>query len=352
MLYYNIRSTQNGPSVSKIIDAEPKNPVLTNPTEDISVEAMLRTPQEPAAAAQSEKETHEHDEGKASLGSAFVYTLNHTLACTYYDIPGPFIAAGISTGWDILRGKHSEHSGPWWKRAKTHDHGHGHHHDHEHHHGQGHKSLSGAFWDSTKHWVVGEMAGDFGAIVPTVALQHYAPGAMKGLRKVLEPVMGPLFRKSAERAAGQQASAFGLEVDSEAVRTRANELYEHEMSHLPLAFVWTPISAAINLIVQKKFLHDSHSWGELLATKAMTAALATGTVFGVRSLFPTQIQNFETGVNQHVVSPVMQTVGQWVGMDGSGIKKALEDKETPKAWAERIRSKQPLRESEEVPLRR
>lgn len=338
-----------------VTTTETKTPALPHSEDDISVGAMLRTPQNADAAAQSKKEAHAHNEGKTSLGSAFVYTLNHTLACTYYDIPGPFIAAGISTGWDIIRGKNQKHSGPWWKRAKSHDHGHDPHHDHDHHHEP--KSLSGAFWDSTKHWLVGEMAGDFGAILPTVAIQRYAPGAMEGLRNVLEPVMGPLFRKSAERAARQQATAFGLEADADAVQARADALYEHEMSHLPLAFVWTPISAAINLIVQKKFMHSEDSWGKLMATKAMTAAVATGTVFGVRSLFPTQIQNFETGVNQHVVSPAMQTVGQWVGMDRSSIKHALEDKETPKAWAERIRGgqttkQQTAQEREETPLRR
>lgn len=333
--------------MTKTIKAEINAPA-SGQTEDLSAEAILHTQQNTAAVAQSQEEAHSHDEGKTSLGSAFVYTLNHTLACTYYDIPGPFIAAGISTGWDIMRGKRPEQNGPWWKRAKSHAHDHSHDHQHEHET----KSFFGAFRDSTKHWVVGEMAGDFGAIVPAVALQHFAPDAMEGLRKTLEPVMGPLFRKSAERAAKQQATAFGLEIDNEAVQIRANELYEHEMSHLPLAFVWTPISAAINLIVQKKFLHDSHSWGELLATKAITATLATGTVFGVRSLFPTQIQNFETGVNQRVLSPVMQTVGQWVGMDRNNIRKALESEETPRAWAERVRNEQAPQEKEETPLRR
>lgn len=337
--------------MTKTIEPKTHTPSSGNPAEDISVEAMLRTPQNAAAVAQSKKEADSHDKGKTSLGSAFVYTLNHTLACTYYDIPGPFIAAGISTGWDIMRGKHAEQNGPWWKRAKGHAHDHSHHgHDHTHKHEK--KSFFGAFWDSTKHWTVGEMAGDLGAIAPALALQQFAPGAMKGLRNALEPVMGPLFRKSAERAAKQQASAFGLEIDSKAVQLRANELYEHEMSHLPLAFVWTPISAAINLIVQKKFLHDSHSWGELLTTKAITATLATGTVFGVRSLFPTQIHSFETGVNQRVISPVMQTVGQWVGMDRYTIKKALENEEIPAAWAERVRNEQVSQEKEEAPLRR
>lgn len=338
--------------MNKVIEAESQIPASANQAEDISVEAMLRTPQNAAAVEQSEREAHSHDEGKTSLGSAFVYTLNHTLACTYYDIPGPFIAAGISTGWDIAHGKRKERKGPWWKHAKAHDHGHGHLHGHDHHHEHGTKSLSGAFWDSTKHWMVGEMAGDLGAIVPTLALQRYAPGMMNGLQKILEPVVGPLFRKSATRAAKQQAAAFGIEADSEAVKARAEALYEHEMSHLPLAFVWTPISATINLIVQKKFLHDSHSWGELLATKAMTAALATGTVFGVRSLFPTQIQNFEASVNRNVVSPAVQTVGQWVGMDSDGIRKALEDKETPKAWAERVGREQSAQKLGEMPLRR
>lgn len=281
-------------------------------------------------------DTHAPDGGKTSLGSSFIYTLNHTLACTYYDIPGPFIAAAFSTGIDRLKGKES--TGPWWRKAKEkhdHAHGHGHGHDHDHDHAKG--SLGGAFWDSTKHWIVGEMAGDFGAILPTVAIQHYAPGFMGMLRKGLEPVFGPVFRRSANRAARQQATAFGMQADEATIKARADDIYEHEMAHLPLAFVWTPISAAINIAVQKNVMGSDHSWGNLITSKAATASLATGTVFAVRSLAPTQVQKFETGMNDKIITPAMQRVGKLVGMDEERIRDALDNSESPKEWADRIR---------------
>lgn len=283
--------------------------------------ANLSTPPETNVSAT-------HDEVHTSFGSSFIYMWNHTLACTYYDIPGPLIAAAFSTGLDKARGKTPD--GPWWKKADS-------HHDHGHGHAHNSHSLSASFWGSTTHWIKGEMAGDFGAIVPALVIQHYAPEVLGALRKLLEPLLGPVFRRSANRAATQQATAFGLTADAEVIRVRADALYEHEMAHLPLAFVWTPLSAAINIGVQKCILRSPHSWGNLITSKAATSCLSTGTVFAVRSLAPTQVQKFEASMNEKMITPAVQTVGNMLGMDKEKIRQALDNNETAKEWAERIR---------------
>ena len=282
---------------------------------------------------------HMHYTGKATLGSAFIYAVNHTLACTFYDIPVPFIAAAFSSGYDRMRGKSA--SQPWWKKVK--DSHHHVHHDHDHQHDEP-ATFHSAFWDRSKHWIKGEMAGDFGAILPTLAIQHYAPWLMDGLRKGLEPVFGPVFRRSCHRAAKQQAAAFGVKANQEVINARANALYEHEMAHLPLAFIWTPLSATINVTLQKMVLQDRLSWGNLILSKAVASVMSAGTVFSVRSLAPTHVQKFEAGLNTNVLTPAAQWAGKLAGMDKETIRHALDNSETAEAWAERIRSMNPTRQ--------
>lgn len=288
------------------------------------------TPAHNATDTPQSEQVPRHEEVKASFDSALLYTVNHTLACSFYDIPGPFISAAFAGGIEKLRNKPSE--GPWWKKARDgHDHGHSEEHIHTP------DTLGSAFWHRTKHWAEAETIGDIGAIFPTVALQHYAPGFMEILRNGLEPVFGPVFRRSTNRAARRQAAAFGIATEQDAINARANRLYEHEMAHMPLAFVWTGLSAAINLTMQKKVLGSKDDWGTLLASKAGAAILATGTVFAVRSLAPTHVQKFEAGLNDKMIAPTVQTMGNLMGMDKEKIRHALENNETAKEWAERIR---------------
>lgn len=306
----------------------------------VTAEDILTTPQTPEAV-RGDSKMH-GIQANATFGSALLYTFNHTIACTVYDIPGPFITAGIATLFERLKGKRQE---GWLEKKRKHQermHGHphdGHHHTHDHHaDNEKPQGFLKEFFQSVKHWTASEMIGDFGAIIPTVAVQHFAPGFMTTLRKGIEPVFGAYFMKSAERAAKQQTNAFGLNADPKKIEARAQAIYEHEMSHMPLAFLWTFFSSAFNLTFQKKVLKVDDSWGRLTAYKAGASVLSTGTVFAIRSLAPTKVHKFENAVNNNIVSPIVLGVGKTMGVDENKIKSSLDNGESAEEWATRIRA--------------
>jgi len=255
-------------------------------------------PEKSAAASdyEAQKTSEERSEDIA-------YTINHALACTATDFIDPFVGNWTQQwlGKRISIGCGHDHS-------KDGDHGHGHHHhDHDHAHDHAPKS-------HLKHWWIGEVAGDFGAVPVTVAFQRYAPGFMDGLRQVMEPVMGPLFRYGAQRSARGWAREQGIDIDSDACREKENQIYAHEVRHLPQALIWTVSSVAINLATQRALGNKAPLW-QLAAGKASGAAISAGLVVGGRALVPEAAHDWDRFTSRNIFLPATKAVGKVVGVN-------------------------------------
>ncbi len=103
-------------------------------------------------------------------------------------------------------------------------------------------------------WAVGEGAGDILAIPATLSIQKYAPEVMDKLRELLEPLLQKPYLYSAQKAADVWAEKHDIAIGSGEYREYAKNHYEKEMRHAPQAFVWTAMSLAIALPIQKHAL--------------------------------------------------------------------------------------------------
>jgi hypothetical protein len=268
------------------------------------------------------------------------YTINHALACTATDFIDPYVGNwtqkylgrrfSIGCGHDHNDDKghdHGMHCGP---AENMHDHS-SHTHlglpiidDHDNHscghdhHKHGHTPDS-----HLTHWWLGEVIGDFGAVPVTIAFQRYAPGFMNGIRNVLEPVLGPIFKFGANLSARSWATKQGLSSESEACKKKADEIYEHEVRHLPQALLWTASSIAINLSTQKLLGNTAPLW-QLAAGKAAGASISAGLVVSGRALMPQTARNWDGWTSKNVFLPMTKMLGSFAGITESDVERMAE----------------------------
>ncbi len=264
------------------------------------------------------------------LAEDVAYTVNHALACAATDILNPYIGnltqrylgkrvnvgcthdhetpappaaaeapklqnKGLGKGMftDLLAKQNSEEQGGY-KRLKSVDlceHG---------------VSVP-AQPSNLKHWWVGEIVGDFGAVPITVAAQRMLPGLMNSIRALAEPVLGPLFRVGAKRDARIWAEHNNVEVGSKEYKEREQETYAREMRHLPQAFMWTASSVALNIGAQR-LSGNKGELSHLLAGKAVGAATSATAVLGFRSFAPHQAYKWDNFTSEHIFRPTAHAV--------------------------------------------
>lgn len=246
------------------------------------------------------------------------YTINHAIACSTTDFIDPFVG-NATQKW--LGRRFSIGCG----------HDHDHFHDGSCHDGQGKGHLG--------HWWLGELAGDFGSVPVTIAIQRHAPGLMDGLRKGLEAVAGPVFRKSAERSARKQARAFGMEASEAEIQARAGEIYEHEMHHLPQAAVWTASSVVLNAGIQKLTGNTAPLW-QIGIGKLAGVSLSTGLTVSLRAAAPTTMQKIDRTASEKLYLPAAKKVGKLFGVEEAAIERVAEKERELKeqSWAERAQN--------------
>lgn len=185
-----------------------------------------------------------------------------------------------------------------------------------------------------KEWAIGEAVGDIGAVPFTLAVQHFAPGVMTGIQRGLEPVIGGIMHRRAEKAARHWADRNGINRDAEEVVNRAQELYHYEMRHLPQMALWTLSSVAINYGVMK-FRNPALEIGAFAKGKAAGAAITATLVLGARTLSPEKAHAWDETMGRRVVVPVTKTVGRLFGVDSDTIEKQARHHEHG-SWAERV----------------
>lgn len=267
--------------------------------------------------AAADKTTMQHAENLA-------YTINHALACTATDFIDPFVSTQMQK---YLNQKVSIGCG-----NPDHDHGHG------------------------ENWqgIVGELAGDFGAVPLTVALQHYTPWLMDGIRYIAEPVMGDLFRRGAKSAATHQAKVAtlnGTPFSPEEYRQRARELYRYEIQHLPQGLVWTASAVVGNVMIQKHILKNPSPINDIYAGKISGAIVSSSLLFGTRSLATEKAKQWDEWATKHAFLPATKTVGKWFGIKEKDVNELMEKQKRlndPTHWRERTKSSE---ESAPTPAR-
>lgn len=216
-------------------------------------------------------------------GKDVSYTINHTISCYTVDI--------LSTAW------------VWWRNKKDHERSHGHDHGH---HGHGHHGHSHG--DSWWQFVIGEVIGDAAAIVPTLAFQRYAPSFMQGMANTLEPVVGPLFRWSANRNASTWAKEQGLLPNSAEAKEKAKELYRYEVDHLPQALVWTAFGVPMAAGMHRMVGIDNNFW-RLAQLQLESKVISSGALLAGRGLFPDKMHQFDTWTSKNIYTPVAKVFG-------------------------------------------
>jgi hypothetical protein len=240
-----------------------------------------------------------------------VYTINHAIACTLSDVTSPFI-------------------GNWTQRylGRRFDPGCGHdHHDH---------GYLGHYW-------IGEVAGDFAAVPLTLGLQRYAPGVMSGLRSLMEPALGPLFKRGAKRAAQRWALENSVAPGSKEEKEKQEQIYHYEIEHLPQAAVWTATSTVLNVATQKLTGNKGPLW-QVFAGKLAGTAFSAAVVVGARTLAPGAAQRWESAAARKAILPATRTVSNLLGVDAdTALRIAQEQEEADgRSWDRRMADKQSL----------
>lgn len=282
---------------------------------------------------------------QAPLAEDIAYTVNHALACTATDILNPYIGNLTQRylGRRVNVGCNHDHDTPPAPDApapKLHNNGLGKGLftsliDKDSPKEGGYKRLRSVDLcehgipltpakSNLKHWWVGEIAGDFGAVPITVAAQRMMPGLMDSIRDLAEPILGPFFHFGAKRSARIWAEENHVDVNSKECKDHEQQTYAREMQHLPQAFMWTASSVALNIGAQRisgnkgEFLH-------LLAGKTIGAATSAAAVLGFRSFAPHQAYKWDGFTSEHIFTPVAHAV-----------KKAVNA-----SWQERVGTEQP-----------
>lgn len=292
-------------------------------------------------------ELSENEKIKQQRAKDIAYTINHAIACTAVDWLGQTPAMiAIQKAFGVREPKHIGCSNPFHNHAE----GDGHHHHHEHgpgcsHHD--HHHAGGAASERSLHakhvtalgkmFTASEIVGDFGGVIPTVLMQRYTPWAMDGVRPVLRATLGPVFHWGAKRSTNKWANDNGIERDSAEYKDHLNDIYEHEMHHLPQAAWWTVWSSAFNIALQQPFYeymatpqirHEFPlgSMRQRILTKVGGASLSIGLVLGTRALMPETAHRWTNWSEENLVNPATKIITSSLGIDDKTVDEAIAEK--------------------------
>ena len=171
-----------------------------------------------------------------------------------------------------------------------------------------------------------EFIADFGSVPLVLAAQQYFPNQMKAVEKAVEPYVGGALHKRAELSAKSWAKNRGISYDSEAYKQQVDEIYDHEMSHLPQAVLWTFSSLGIHAVGQKA-LGINAPWAGVISAKLMSSAVVFGAVVGTRFAIPGTMRKFDRLTTKHFVGPTTIALGDVVGLDKEVVRKFVKREE-------------------------
>ena len=311
-------------------------------------ESPSETAEESAQAESKDKDERKHGgkhEGKHgdkkprlfNFAVDFAYTLNHAIVCTLTDpitdVPITATVASLArksgqdvektSFQDVLRQLHPKEIARTLKEDTF--------------------SLQkdeGKRFNRITSFFLSEVAGDFGAVPVVVGLQHFAPGFMKAIGKAASPIAKPIFKRSAERSIRAEFELGGMDTNTPEFDARVKEIYERELDKLPQAIMWTGVSPAINILMQKTVLGNKEdSVGALLLGKAIGSVTTSSLTVGLRTVAPDKAQKWDDWSSEKAGKPVARFIAKITGVDKEELEagmKAKREQEHGKSWGEKI----------------
>lgn len=293
----------------------------------------------------------ERQKTKEQQAEDIAYTINHSIYCTLTDFLNPPINAATDgyLRW-LIPGCGHDHS-----KDSGHHHAHGepcNHPDHRH------TPSNLSRWEKVKlatkqsfskerfvQYAKGEFIGDFGAVPLTIGVQRYFPNFMNGIRKLIEPLMRPIFEYGIEKSSNRWAQQNNVEKDSQEYKDHVKAVYEHEMGHFPQAVVWTGFSLGLNVGYQMYADKCTHiPFAKKLALKStsvLSGVLVTaGMVVAARAFAPHKVREFDQWTSSNFILPATKTIGNAFGVNDNAVDRVTEKQkqleENP--WSQRVKN--------------
>ncbi|MCH2546491.1 MAG: hypothetical protein MK052_02620 [Alphaproteobacteria bacterium] len=303
--------------------------VVTPPPQHSSIGELSYFPPMP----EEDSDAKSNKSRKFRFAVDFAYTLNHAIVCTLTDpITDVPIGATVQNLMAKQRGEGEKISGREMLA------------------GLKPSSIAGELKDTLSlkkepdekfspatSWLAGEVAGDFGAVPVVVALQHFAPSLMKGISKLAQPVAKPIFMRSAERSAKAEFTFAKQATQGPEFQTRVDEIYQREISDLPKAIMWTGVSPAINILMQKTVMGNKAPIADLALGKAIGATATSTLTVGMRAISPRHAQAWDDKMTKKVGQPVSNVVAKILRIDKeelrAGVQQKMREREHKKGWA-------------------
>lgn len=287
---------------------------MSGPTPVAGTPALLETqnaethPSAAPAAASAKQDARVLEQNKTSEQRAadIAYTINHAVSCATTDL---LIVPTIAAAFGI----NGEQKQPITLKLFTHE---------------------------AAHYLKGEIIGDVSAVPLTIMVQRFFPAFMDMVGRIIDPVAKPLFHYGARNAAERWGKKHGFETTDTEIVDRAEQIYQHEIKHLPQAVVWNMFSFPLGVLGQKLCGHTG-SYGEVAKYKLLGTVISNVLLIGGRALFPDKAEKFDRLDGKYVIRPVTRAISGLVGIDRSVVDKmdakAEEEERRDKgSWRKRV----------------
>lgn len=236
----------------------------------------------------------EKEKTKKQRAEDVAYTLNNAIVCTVADSFAPFIGHSIQ------------------------------------------KKLSNTSKSQYGKWYIAELAGDYAAIPPTIAMQRHFPGVMASISKTVEPLFKKSLSKGAERSTKEWAERHGVSRDSEDYQKHFDKVYKYEITHVPQALVWAASATALNVGLQLAMDKEKTPVSHILAGKIGGAAFAAGITLAGRTVFPNKAEKLDNYISKHFVLPAGEVEEKLEKLAGHHDKDDHHGKKDD-SWKERVK---------------
>jgi hypothetical protein len=253
--------------------------------------------------------TREQQKSATERGEDLVYIINHAAACTGLDVANTPIEMltqrylnkkiSVSHCAGCAVGKHD-------KGIFSAD----------------HESMA----KQAGRWVAAEVFSDWAGAIPTVLMQRHAPAVMEGIGNLLTYATGDYFYAGATKDAKNWGWKHGFDEDSQEVKGRTKELYQHEMKHIAQAFVWTGFSTAICLGALKA-MGDNTPILVNLSSKVVGVSSSFLGVLGTRAFCPENARKWDGWASEHIATPLTKIVSTSLGIQGTVVDDVLKQQD-------------------------
>jgi hypothetical protein len=177
------------------------------------------------------------------------------------------------------------------------------------------------YWAEASGYLRGEIIGDFLAVPFTIGVQRLLPSFMESVRHIVEPVATPFFHHGARSAAERWGKRHGYAANDNEVADRAEEIFQHEIDHLPQALVWNMFSFPLGVLGQGLTGHHGGlgNWAEIARGKLLGTAISNVLLIGARALLPDKAEKFDRLDGKYVIRPVTRAFSGVIGIDSKTV---------------------------------